>query len=365
MQPRVKIWFMVMLLLDGLLASLQVGTKGLFDPASVWFLTLLVPSSVALAIFPWVSHYFRVYLRLAPHLVSAHSVALVSIMAIDAADGRATEVGSVMMPIFFFCGLLFRQALISCGITVVTFLSAAILSGVPSGEFAKAATTLLIASAICTVVGRDMERSYRHGFLKEYLAAHDGLTNVMNRRTFDEHLLRTWMQGMREQCTVAVLLVDVDDFKRFNDTFGHLSGDVALKTVANALHEFAQRPLDLVARYGGDEFAIILYDPAPDYLINTADEIVRAVRSARFPGTTGSGREATVLSVSVGAGIAVPTSGRGLEDVVQAADEALYEAKRIGRDRAVVKGPESFSRGETGRSVSPHDPRVHEPRNRW
>lgn len=343
--PRIKIWFIVMLFIDGGLGSLQVGRRGFFDAAAVWYLTLLLPSSVALAVIPWTSHYFRVYLRLAPCLVIAHSVALVSIMAIGASAGQPTEVGSIMMPIFFFCGLLYRQAVLSCAVTLVAFLSAAIFTGVPSDQLGKATVTLLIASAISIVVGRDMERSHRHGFLERDLAARDGLTNLMNRRTFDEHLLRLWMQGMREHRTVAVLLIDVDHFKRYNDTFGHMSGDLALRSVAGVLHQFARRPLDLSARYGGEEFAIILYDAAPEYLTKTADGIVQAVRSVYVPGVAAPGREtAAMLSVSVGASIAVPTSERRPEDIVQAADEALYEAKRAGRDRAVVKVPEPLLR---------------------
>lgn len=258
---------------------------------------------------------------------------------------RGTQVAAT----FYFYGLLFRQALAICGFAALVFFSVCLWEGAPRAELTKDMIILLVSGAICAALYWEVERSYRRSFLESRiigeLSARDGLTSLMNRRTFDERLLALWKQALREERTLAVLMIDVDHFKHYNDTFGHMAGDVALRSVAQVFQQFARRPLDLAARYGGEEFAIILYDPAPDGVAEIMERAVLAVRNMKMPHPTPSNPGAAVLSVSVGACVLVPNPALTVQALVQTADEALYDAKRSGRDRAVIKAPEHHAPG--------------------
>jgi len=126
-----------------------------------------------------------------------------------------------------------------------------------------------LASSIAAIVYRDVEQSYRRNFLQAALigelVARDDLSGLMNRRAFDEHIVAVWHQAARDQRPVALLMIDIDHFKGYNDRRGHLAGDFALRSVAKVIQGFARRPLDLAARYGGEEFAVVLYDLAFSY----------------------------------------------------------------------------------------------------
>ena len=119
---------------------------------------------------------------------------------------------------------------------------------------------LVITAIVSAIVHRDMEVSHRHNFLETALirtmASRDGLTGLMNRRALDDHLRRIWQQGLRDKRQVALLLIDIDHFKAFNDSYGHQARDSALREVAHVIDSSARRPFDLAARYGGEEFAV-------------------------------------------------------------------------------------------------------------
>ena len=107
----------------------------------------------------------------------------------------------------------------------------------------------------------------------------------MNRRSFDEHLPKVWQQALRDQCAIAILMIDIDHFKRYNDTHGHLVGDATLRSVAKAVQEVSRRPLDLAARYGGEEFAVILYGPTGQQALEMAERLCVAVRDIHIDAT--------------------------------------------------------------------------------
>jgi two-component system chemotaxis family response regulator WspR len=177
------------------------------------------------------------------------------------------------------------------------------------------------------------------------LTARDGLTGLTNRGTFDEHLARVWHQAQRERRTLAILIADIDNFKSYNDTYGHLAGDAALRRVGQVLKGFARRPLDVAARFGGEEFAIVLYDLPLANVLETADRMRQAVQSAAPPKHPAAG---TGVTISLGVGLVTPTPGRTPQGAVQLADEALYEAKNSGRNRIVLKGVEEYRALKTG-----------------
>jgi diguanylate cyclase (GGDEF)-like protein len=195
-----------------------------------------------------------------------------------------------------------------------------------------------IITMILTMVGFTYYQQavrYRKGFLERGmiadLAARDGLTGLKNRRAFDEHLIRSWQQALRDRKTIAVMFIDVDTFKMFNDRYGHKAGDIALQRIAGVVHSAAKRALDLAARYGGEELAVILYDVPHEHASQLAEAMRAAVMNLGIEHLDGT--PLNVVTISVGVGIVRPTLARSPDGAVQLADEALYAAKRNGRNR--------------------------------
>jgi two-component system chemotaxis family response regulator WspR len=162
----------------------------------------------------------------------------------------------------------------------------------------------------------------------------DGLTGLNNRRRFDEYALMEWHRAVREKIHFAILVVDVDDFKRFNDTYGHVAGDHALKSVASAIRANCTRPADLPSRFGGEEFAVILPGTDATGARHLAESIRKAVLDmhlAHSASTTGP-----FLSLTIGGVATIPAPGTPVLEAIVCADEALYEAKRAGKNRTIV-----------------------------
>lgn len=185
---------------------------------------------------------------------------------------------------------------------------------------------------------RDMTEQKRAQAALERLAARDGLTGVANRRSFDERLPVEWRRAARDHAPLSLLMIDVDHFKRFNDTYGHLRGDDCLQRVAGAIDGVVFRPGDLVARYGGEEFAVILPSTGLDGALIVADRILAGVRHL---GIEHAGSEFGRVSLSIGAAACVPAEPGNGTPLVDAADRALYRAKREGRGRVVADSAEA------------------------
>lgn len=162
----------------------------------------------------------------------------------------------------------------------------------------------------------------------QHMALQDGLTGLANRRQFDLTLTSEFDRAMREQRPIALLMIDVDYFKRYNDTYGHPAGDICLRRVANQLH--SRRPGDFTARYGGEEFVVILANTDLTGAMVVAQAMRAAVRDLQIPH---SGNPSGLVTVSIGVHATIPaTFGKGASAFVQAADKALYVAKSGGRD---------------------------------
>jgi diguanylate cyclase (GGDEF)-like protein len=159
------------------------------------------------------------------------------------------------------------------------------------------------------------------------LAMLDGLTGVANRRHFDVSLLREWRQSVRSRTPLALLLIDIDFFKRYNDHYGHHAGDTCIQAVANVLQQCLHRPHDLLARYGGEEFACILPDTPLSGALHMARELELAVRALALPHEKSD--VTTVVTVSIGG--AVASHGGDTAELIKAADRLLYSAKHAGR----------------------------------
>ena len=167
----------------------------------------------------------------------------------------------------------------------------------------------------------------------EEFSYRDGLTGVSNRRMFDQVLVREWGSAYRNQQPLSVIMLDIDYFKEYNDHYGHQAGDDCLRRVAGLLDAVAARPRDLVARYGGEEFVLIA--PATDSasamaLARRACEAVQALALEHVRSDQG------VITISVGVAALVPGAGHSVEELLRAADAALYRAKEQGRNQAVL-----------------------------
>jgi two-component system chemotaxis family response regulator WspR len=167
----------------------------------------------------------------------------------------------------------------------------------------------------------------------------DGLTGLNNRRYFNEFAKIQWKHAIRKHSWVSVLMIDVDDFKRYNDTYGHLAGDEVLMTVGDMIKKCVQRPTDLAARFGGEEFVVILPDALVGAGLAIGKEMCRSVEHMNIPhsGST-AGR---VITVSVGLAAAIPQRGDTLVALIEAADRALYGAKHAGKNRVVASKQET------------------------
>jgi diguanylate cyclase (GGDEF)-like protein/PAS domain S-box-containing protein len=164
----------------------------------------------------------------------------------------------------------------------------------------------------------------------ETLAVMDALTGLSNRRRFDQCLATEWRRALRDRKPLSMLLIDADLFKSFNDSYGHLSGDSCLKQIAEAALSVVTRPGDLVARFGGEEFAVILPNTGNQGALLVANEICAAMRRCNL---SHNGSPYGIMTVSAGCATMVPKLGQHGEDLIQMADEALYKAKRAGRNR--------------------------------
>ncbi|MDN0076991.1 PleD family two-component system response regulator [Crenobacter sp. SG2303] len=164
----------------------------------------------------------------------------------------------------------------------------------------------------------------------------DGLTGLANRRYFDEYLNAEWRRARRQQMPFSVLMIDVDNFKLYNDSYGHIAGDIVLKKVADALLNAIGRSTDLVARFGGEEFAILLPNTPSDgaeLLAEKARHAVETLAISCVPSDSGQ-----VVTISVGGATLIPDHDDAALNLIEAADLALYEAKRLGKNRVVVNG---------------------------
>ncbi|MBT8340100.1 MAG: sensor domain-containing diguanylate cyclase, partial [Desulfatitalea sp.] len=168
------------------------------------------------------------------------------------------------------------------------------------------------------------------------LAALDDLTQIANRRRFEERLTEEWRRARRNNTPLGVIICDIDFFKSYNDTYGHLKGDETLYTVAQTISTTLKRPMDMVARYGGEEFAMILPNTDPQGALRVAEEIRSAMDEQSIPHQASKVHEYITLSYGVVAMVAEgDTPAKAL---LELADKALYKAKALGRNRIVAAG---------------------------
>ncbi|HET8706978.1 MAG TPA: diguanylate cyclase, partial [Pseudomonadales bacterium] len=172
----------------------------------------------------------------------------------------------------------------------------------------------------------------------ERLSYLDGLTGVVNRRGFEKTFLTEWRRSQRENTPLAVVMIDIDEFKKYNDGYGHLQGDDCLKKVAETLNNTVRRPGDIVARYGGEEFVILLPNTDLEGAVYVVSHLVENVRALKIAHLYAANNHKVTISAGISSTelMSKPYSD---EDLLESADKALYIAKESGRNRFVVYQP--------------------------
>jgi diguanylate cyclase (GGDEF)-like protein len=325
-----------------LLSLVAVGHLVLLDHVplrSVIFgwLGLLMPTSLFLVWASWSRYYERLYLPLARVILPLFAVVSSIGVAGRVIDGHPDPfylLTTFSIALYFLGGQLFRASVLANALMILSHSVALAYGGMPAAAIAYHVCVLTITAAVGAFVYRGVERQLRTSFLERglmgELATRDGLTGIKNRGAFDDYLPRLWQQALRDRRPVAVLLIDVDYFKAYNDRYGHQAGDQALRRVAQVVQGFARRPLDIAARYGGEEFVVALFDLSSENVRDIAEQLRKSVHALSIMHEDSA--TALYVTASVGVSILTPTADRSPEGAVQLADEALYSAKRSGRN---------------------------------
>jgi two-component system chemotaxis family response regulator WspR len=162
------------------------------------------------------------------------------------------------------------------------------------------------------------------------ISIRDGLTEIYNRRYFHQYFEREWKRAIRDKKLISLIMIDIDFFKLFNDTYGHLAGDNCLIQVANTLNDLVNRPADLFARYGGEEFVAILPGTEKDGTLLLAEEMRKAVEALKIEHTSSTISE--YVTISLGVGTIFPDNKSSSNALIKLADKILYKVKQSGRN---------------------------------
>jgi diguanylate cyclase (GGDEF)-like protein len=168
----------------------------------------------------------------------------------------------------------------------------------------------------------------------ELLSSSDVLTGLANRRHCDVFLDTEWQMGIRYRTQLSLLFIDVDDFKAYNDHYGHQAGDICLQKIAIIIKECVRRPQDLCARYGGEEFIVLLPNTSRESALQLAEKIRKSVELENIPHAYS--RASSHVTISIGVVSMIPQAGLNQNILVEMADKALYNAKNLGRNQIQV-----------------------------
>lgn len=254
-------------------------------------------------------------------------------------------VGARLLLVTFFCyfmlGMRMRTALGANALVMLSLVVMCVFGPIPAAMGGYLTFALLCANIIGGSGAYALEYANRTAFLErlslEEMAARDGLTRLLNRQTFEFRARGVWRNATTVQRPLAVLMIDVDYFKRYNDHYGHQAGDECLRKVAAAVRSAIKPQRDeLVARYGGEELIALLLDRSPMEVETIARNIVECVARQAIPHAASVVCES--VSVSVGATIPCADADIPYSTLVHVADKALYVAKHQGRNRAILLG---------------------------
>jgi diguanylate cyclase (GGDEF)-like protein len=332
--------------IDLMLGSTTAGTLNTLR------LGVLCPLLVAFAIGISVPAAQRYYTEIIAVGVTLIGLVVTYIAHLGALDGSSYVLAGLVLVVMYGClflGLLFNVAMTVTALLIGIHFVTGIVVGLPFDQLYYSTAILGGAAVIGGISTYNLEHALRTNFLEtrmlNELAERDGLTGLYNRRIFDDYVERLWRQSRREGTAIAIVFVDIDCFKPYNDLYGHQAGDDCLKKVAKCIARGAKRPFDFAARYGGEEFVLVLYGPPEEYSRTVPEQIRRDVLDLAI--AHGGSNVSKYVTVSVGLALASADTSRSLAGAIQAADEALYQAKREGRNLVVFKDSDS-SDVETG-----------------
>jgi diguanylate cyclase (GGDEF)-like protein len=309
-------------------------------------LGLLCPLLVILGVAISVPGAQRWYTEVVAVGVTLIGVVVTYMAHLGALAGSSYVLAGLVIVVLYGClflGLLFNVAVAIAAILVAGHFVTGIVVDLPVDALYYSTAILGTAAVIGGISAYNLEHALRTNFLEtrvlNELAERDGMTGLYNRRIFDDYVERLWRQSRRESNSVAIIFVDIDFFKVYNDLYGHQAGDDCLKRIARCIARGAKRPFDFAARYGGEEFVLVLYGPPDEYARSVPEQIRRDVLELAIPHAgSQAGKHVTV---SVGLAFARAETSRSLAGAIQTADEALYQAKREGRNRVVFKDADS------------------------
>jgi diguanylate cyclase (GGDEF)-like protein len=321
-----------------------LGVQGSAVANTVRF-TVHIPAVVIMLLFTWTRLYQRGYDPMIQIVAPVFGLGTV-IMAASAANDQIALIGArLMLATFFFyfmLGLRFWVALRS-NVVVLLGLAACVAFGwMPLQISVYVLFSLACANLIGGAGLYALEQANRLAFLErkmlEEVATHDGLTGLLNRAAFEDQIRSVWSQAQRDRQSVAVIMIDIDYFKAFNDRYGHQAGDECLRRVAGAVASAAnRRPLDFVARYGGEELVAVLYGADRAYGESVARALIAAVSELEIAHAGSLAQPYVTISIGLASVEAYRTPSHDL--VVNWADQALYAAKDQGRNRFVALDP--------------------------
>lgn len=335
-------------------SSLEIVLRGTIGDQipSLLPVAVLAPLCGLILLATYIRALGRHYEVIAASGITLVGISTIYITQIASLNGASYLLASVVLVNLYACrflGLRFNVGVSLAAFLVLAHIVIGMLVGLPMRELLYMTAILGAAAVIATVSSYNWERTMRRAFIEQRmlneLAQRDGLTGLYNRRIFDDYIQRVWRQARRDQVAVEIIFIDIDHFKIYNDLHGHQAGDDCLRRVAVSIAKAAKRPFDFSARYGGEEFVLVLYGPPDDYARTLPEQLRQEIIDLAIH-HEGS-HVAPTITVSIGVALADPSSGRSLTGAIQAADEALYEAKQSGRNRVIFKDA-SESEVETG-----------------
>ena len=343
-QIRVNLWLALALIIAFSIMGHTVLRHGADFKLDLMRFGVFMPVVLAGLVVVYSAAYRRVFPLMVQVLapVFGASVVVSELLAAPLGISIFSAVVLAVIYIYFLVGLFFYAAVRSALLVLAVYIAGAIALHLPATQAIYNSLVLLFTNIIGATVCYTLERANRTHYLEARLltemASRDGLTGIHNRRALDDHINTVWEQAVRDQVPLALLLIDIDHFKAYNDYFGHQAGDECLKRVALKLTRCARRPLEFTGRYGGEEFAIVLFDARREYVEEVSRRIQSAMELGAFKHPLSPVNK--TLTVSIGAACVVPGEQRSQFGFIQLADEALYEAKGRGRNRVVIMDKE-------------------------
>lgn len=354
------------MILSGLLGVLALLSTGVVDPfwmpavaPELWRIRIATTAPILLLLMFSRSHlairFMQPVIALSAALFVGGLVALSMTAMAPLNHYYSAAITIVMLVVFVLSRLQFGWGVFSAGLMLIIMNTGFALIAGQSAQMLVIHNVVFGISAIFSLLGCFLfERSLRQNYLQarllnfeklgleesnlhlQLLTAIDGLTQIANRRSLDSSLLTEWQRALRKQEPLGLIMIDVDHFKLFNDTYGHQAGDDCLRHVAGALKDFARRPGDVAARYGGEEFVLVLTQASTAQACAIAERVRDKILELAIPHQRSSHGH---ITVSLGVASLVPNSRHsGPEVLLLAADQALYRAKHAGRNCVVADG---------------------------